>query len=86
MLNDQRRALYREIDIMDAGNTDVDHTEVFPTTVFSTWVRNPPTSSKQEVQHRLCEFCESDHQGECNVRDITTRISIVKKKGLCFNC
>ena len=39
MLNDRRRALYREIDIMDAGNTDGDHTEVFPTTVFSTWVR-----------------------------------------------
>jgi len=39
-LNDLRRALYREIDIMDAGNTDGDHTEVVPTAVFFTEARS----------------------------------------------
>ena len=42
--------------------------------------------SKKDAHSRLCVFCDSDHQSECKiVSDITTRISNVKKKGLCFN-
>jgi len=79
---------------MDSGSTDFDSTAVTPTAAFYTGARQKTTSNrksprspKKDVHSRLCVFCDSDHQSECKtVSDITTRISIVKKKGLCFNC
>jgi len=92
-IQELRRAIYREIDIMDAGSTYFDPPDVLPTAAFhigarekSTINRKSARSPKKDVHSWLCVFCESDHQGECFVSDITTRISIVKKKGLCFNC
>ncbi len=91
-LSDLRQAIYREIDIMDAGNTHKDQTYLIPTASFHTGVRKETTYNRkspkfQREVEKLCVFCERVHQDECNtVSDISVRISIVKKKELCFNC
>ena len=92
-LPDLRRAIHREIEILEAGRTS-DETSSHsykPTACFFTGTKQKSGISEGRFQKdsttRTCVYCNQSHTGECQtVSDTKTRSSIVKSKGLCFNC
>ena len=99
VLADLRRAINREIGIMEAGTT---HTEpVFDdyaiTASFHTTAKpgqraqpGPRPSNGEKVPRAVikCAYCDGGHRsGDCAIyTDADSRLKVVKEKGLCFNC
>ncbi|XP_053402668.1 uncharacterized protein LOC128557990 [Mercenaria mercenaria] len=98
-LDELRRAINKEINIMEAGDSlstaNVD--EFGPTASFYTGAR--PKKNKSNIIKQVnfnhvhknpirCAFCEESHSSlECQkFSDVNARMRIVKQRRLCFNC
>ena len=98
-LKDLRKSILNEIQIMEAGQiTDLDSFNgEFPTTsTFHTGAKsqrkyttyNANRKPPRNVSAKPCVFCKESHApATCTkVTDAKTRMSIVKRSNLCFNC
>ena len=95
MLQDLRSAIFREINILEAGiSSEVSSQGMCQTTAsFYTNTSNhgnarPFVKRAHTTSYRKCAFCEDEHfPNDCTkVTDHASRLNIVKKKKLCFNC
>jgi len=94
-LCDLRRAIYRELNILEAGSTSRPEVDMYQSTVsFLAGTRHTP-----EVRHIVnmtspakktvsCQFCNGDHgPNDCTeISTVEQRLSIVKHQRLCYNC
>lgn len=99
-LSDLRKAIRRELKILEAGEDGVTLTStkpLQPTASFYTGVSSKRRKTETKPTHQQtgaakaqakCVFCDGDHfPNNClQVRDYKSRVQIVKTKGLCFNC
>jgi hypothetical protein len=96
MLRELRQSIREEINIIDAGQ-EVDTPQSIPTTSFfhvGTKQSKPPRkiitqkNAQYNIKKRPCVFCKEIHApSSCTkLRDPLTRMNIVKRDKLCFNC
>ena len=94
-LGDLRRAINREIGILEAGTTYIDdyvarassHTGTRPGKRAQPDPR-PSYGGKAPRAELKCAFCEGGHKSsDCSTNtDTDSRLKVVKDKRLCFNC
>ena len=92
-LGDLRRAIWTELNIMDAGKTSYLTMEEMQTSTMLTntrpsvknMARNTETDQRGKYK---CPYCKGDHYAnDCTtVTDPGERMKIVKRDRLCFNC
>ena len=84
-LIDLRKGLNNELRIMEAGSGN-DIVERIPTTA-AFFTRSSKKSSSIQ-RNKSCVFCDGAHfSANCTkVIDADSRVAVVKKKSLCFNC
>ncbi|CAC5371375.1 unnamed protein product [Mytilus coruscus] len=93
MTGNLRQAIQREISIQEAS-TNGSETNVIPTTSFHAGVGEKngnyvnKSKSKNYSQSKMCIYCNDQHfPAECKkFTDSKSRMEIVKKRNLCFNC
>ncbi|XP_060596002.1 uncharacterized protein LOC132750081 [Ruditapes philippinarum] len=96
-LETSRRALYRELNIMEAGQTTDDLTCYRTTASFFTGTRQKTgigshvtwnSARKTFDDQEQCIFCNECHNTKncANVTDVRARKDIIRNKHLCFNC
>ena len=97
LLQDLRVAIFREINIMEAGNSSEFLSQGMCQTTASFYTnasKHDNTSSRdkkanyQSAPYKTCIFCDERHfSNDCTkVTDYAARLDIVKKKKICFNC
>ena len=92
-LGDLRRAIWTELNIMDAGNSTYITMEEMQISTMLTNTRPSVThtarsSETDQSRKNKCPYCKGDHyaNGCATVTDHEERMRIVKRDRLCFNC
>ena len=92
-LGDLRRAIWTELNIMDAGKTSYLTMEEMQTSTMLTntrpSVKNTARNTETDQRGKYkCPYCKGDHYAnDCTtVTDPGERMKIVKRDRLCFNC
>ena len=92
-LGDLRRAIWTEINIMDAGNSTYMTMEEMQISTMLTNTRPSVTHTTRNTESdqrgkNKCLYCKGDHyaNGCTTVTDHEERMRIVKRDRLCFNC
>ncbi|XP_060568771.1 uncharacterized protein LOC132727352 [Ruditapes philippinarum] len=93
LLCDLRRAIYNEINIMEAGsyNSIQPEVETYGSTAsLFTGARSTRVSNSAHVTRTgiKCSFCMESHRAR-NCRkypDVASKLNVIKEKKLCFNC
>ncbi|XP_063427126.1 uncharacterized protein LOC134710669 [Mytilus trossulus] len=88
VLRDLRRSILDEINIMDAGQ-ELESTNHLPTTSsFFAGAKLAKSKSVKNIETRPCVFCHEIHAPtQCSkITDTESRMIIVKRDKLCFNC
>ncbi|XP_071135358.1 uncharacterized protein [Mytilus edulis] len=96
LLRDLRKSICNEINIIDAGQDTETYNNLPSASSFFTgtkWIKPPNQTldtrhTHQNLQYKPCVFCHDLHApAHCtNVSDLETRMDIVKREQLCFNC
>jgi hypothetical protein len=96
VLDDLRRAINREICILESGTAQNEpEVDVYEATASFLTGAKSRKRAQQESQHSgassfhfKCAFCEGGHKSrECKAyTDTESRLKVVKEKHLCFNC
>ncbi|XP_069138142.1 uncharacterized protein [Argopecten irradians] len=90
-LGELRKCLFKEISIMEAGQSFDSHTNTpsYTATFFTgTESKSKDANNKTEQIKKTCVFCQEIHApSSCTkVPDVESRIQIIKRDKLCFNC
>ncbi|XP_063408992.1 uncharacterized protein LOC134692470 [Mytilus trossulus] len=88
VLRDLRKSLLDEINIMDAGQ-EIESTNYLPTTSsFFAGANSAKSKSFKNIETRPCVFCHEIHAPTycSNITDTESRMDVVKRDKLCFNC
>ncbi|XP_063436701.1 uncharacterized protein LOC134718141 [Mytilus trossulus] len=94
-LGDLRRSIFKELAILESGNSKETGESPSATATFYTntksrkiWPKNNSTNSTQKSHTINCAYCKEPHySSECTkYTDPNDRMTIVKKERLCFNC
>ncbi|XP_060588880.1 uncharacterized protein LOC132744245 [Ruditapes philippinarum] len=96
-LESLRKALYRELNIMEAGQTTDALAGYRTTASFFTGARRKPEAGSHVIHRRMhktlidqrkCIYCnENHHANDCTkLIDVRVKKDKIRKKHLCFNC
>ncbi|XP_063417047.1 uncharacterized protein LOC134699374 [Mytilus trossulus] len=88
VLRDLRKSILNEINIMDAGQK-IESSHLFPTTsAFFAGAKSAKSKPYKNIETRPCVFCHEIHAPTycSNITDTESRMDVVKRDKLCFNC